>query len=91
MENSCQNVYLFARYFGTGVIVATAFVHLLDPAYKRIGPKTCVVESDIVLTTVFIIFLLDLAAEVYANTSTTCTRMKKLPMRSSATILLLLL
>lgn len=36
------SVYIFARYFGTGVIVATAFIHLLDPAYKRIGPKTCV-------------------------------------------------
>jgi len=30
-------VYLFARYFGAGVIVATAFVHLLDPAYGEIG------------------------------------------------------
>lgn len=72
-----QNVYLFARYFGTGVIVATAFVHLLDPAYNQIGPKTCVGESGywgeyswcagIVLTTVFVIFLLDVAAEVYVE------------------------
>jgi len=30
-------VYLFARYFGAGVIVATAFIHLLDPAYGEIG------------------------------------------------------
>jgi zinc transporter 1/2/3 len=30
-------VYLFARYFGAGVIVATAFIHLLDPAYSEIG------------------------------------------------------
>jgi zinc transporter 1/2/3 len=35
-------VYLFARYFGAGVIVATAFIHLLDPAYAEIGPETCV-------------------------------------------------
>ena len=35
-------VYLFARYFGAGVIVATAFIHLLDPAYGEIGPNTCV-------------------------------------------------
>lgn len=35
-------VYIFARYFGTGVITATAFVHLLDPAYSEIGPQTCV-------------------------------------------------
>lgn len=30
-------VYLFARYFGAGVIIATAFIHLLDPAYSEIG------------------------------------------------------
>ncbi|CEJ61711.1 Putative Fe2 /Zn2 regulated transporter [Penicillium brasilianum] len=70
-------VYIFARYFGTGVIVATAFIHLLDPAYKRIGPKTCVGVSGywgqyswcaaIVLATVMVIFLLDLAAEVYVE------------------------
>jgi zinc transporter 1/2/3 len=35
-------VYLFARYFGAGVIIATAFIHLLDPAYGEIGPATCV-------------------------------------------------
>ncbi|KAK1145059.1 hypothetical protein N8T08_004488 [Aspergillus melleus] len=71
------HVYLFARYFGTGVILATAFIHLLDPAYKRIGPKTCVGVSghwgdyswcaSIVLASVVIIFLLDLAAEVYVE------------------------
>ncbi|RAQ70599.1 zinc-regulated transporter 1 [Aspergillus flavus] len=70
-------VYLFTRYFGTGVIVATAFIHLLDPAYKRIGPKTCVGESGywgeyswcaaIVLGSVMVIFLMDLAAEVYVE------------------------
>ncbi|CAI7637927.1 unnamed protein product [Penicillium bialowiezense] len=72
-----ESVYVFARYFGTGVILATAFVHLLDPAYKRIGPKTCVGVSGywgeyswcaaIVLASVAIIFLLDLAAEVYVE------------------------
>ncbi|PYH91632.1 zinc-regulated transporter 1 [Aspergillus ellipticus CBS 707.79] len=71
------SVYVFARYFGTGVILATAFVHLLDPAYKRIGPKTCVGVSGywneyswcaaIVLGSVVLIFLLDLAAEVYVE------------------------
>ncbi|KAJ5131678.1 hypothetical protein N7448_005836 [Penicillium atrosanguineum] len=70
-------VYIFARYFGTGVIVATAFIHLLDPAYKRIGPKTCVGESGywaeyswcaaIVLASIVVIFLLDLAAEIYVE------------------------
>ncbi|KAL2813377.1 Zinc/iron permease [Aspergillus granulosus] len=72
-----HNVYIFARYFGTGVILATAFIHLLDPAYKRIGPKTCVGVSGywaeyswcaaIVLGSVVAIFLLDLAAEVYVE------------------------
>ena len=38
-------VYLFARYFGAGVIVATAFIHLLDPAYAEIGPLTCVGQT----------------------------------------------
>ncbi|KAL4889994.1 Zinc/iron permease [Aspergillus ambiguus] len=71
------HVYLFARYFGSGVIVATAFIHLLDPAYKRIGPDTCVGVSGhwgdyswcaaIVLASVTMIFLLDLAAEVYVE------------------------
>ncbi|GKZ81781.1 hypothetical protein CBS63078_7559 [Aspergillus niger] len=72
-----HNVYIFARYFGTGVILATAFIHLLDPAYKRIGPKTCVGVSGnwsiyswcagIVLASITLIFLLDLAAEVYVE------------------------
>ncbi|RDW68771.1 high-affinity Zn(2+) transporter ZRT1 [Aspergillus mulundensis] len=72
-----HSVYIFARYFGTGVILATAFIHLLDPAYKRIGPKTCVGVSGywgeyswcaaIVLAAVVGIFLLDLAAEVYVE------------------------
>ncbi|KAI9370162.1 Zinc/iron permease [Aspergillus egyptiacus] len=72
-----HNVYIFARYFGTGVILATAFIHLLDPAYKRIGPGTCVGSSGnwakyswcaaIVLASTVVIFLLDLAAEVYVE------------------------
>lgn len=71
------NVYLFARYFGTGVIVATAFIHLLDPAYGSIGPNTCVGASGhwgdypwcaaIVLASVVTIFLMDLAAEEYVE------------------------
>jgi solute carrier family 39 (zinc transporter), member 1/2/3 len=70
-------VYLFARYFGTGVILATAFVHLLDPAYSEIGPQSCVGLTGnwalyswppaIVLTSVVCIFLLDFAAELYVE------------------------
>jgi zinc transporter 1/2/3 len=70
-------VYLFARYFGAGVIVATAFIHLLDPAYSEIGPQTCVGMTGgwavyswcpaIVLTSVMIIFLFDFGAERYVE------------------------
>ncbi|KAK3639134.1 hypothetical protein LTR56_012683 [Elasticomyces elasticus] len=70
-------VYLFARYFGAGVIVATAFIHLLDPAYDEIGPATCVGMTGgwaefswppaIALTSCMIIFLMDFLAERYVE------------------------
>lgn len=70
-------VYIFARYFGAGVIVATAFIHLLDPAYGEIGPNTCVGMTGnwaqyswcpaIVLMSVMMIFLLDFGAERYVE------------------------
>jgi solute carrier family 39 (zinc transporter), member 1/2/3 len=70
-------VYLFARYFGAGVIIATAFIHLLDPAYAEIGPQTCVGMTGgwatyswppaIALTSVMLIFLLDFGAERYVE------------------------
>ncbi|KAG0651398.1 High-affinity zinc transport ZRT1 [Hyphodiscus hymeniophilus] len=70
-------VYLFARYFGAGVIVATAFIHLLDPAYGEIGPQTCVGMTGgwatyswvpaIVLISVLLIFLMDFGAERYVE------------------------
>lgn len=70
-------VYLFARYFGAGVIVATAFIHLLDPAYSEIGPQTCVGMTGnwasyawppaIMLVSVMLIFLMDFSAERYVE------------------------
>ena len=70
-------VYLFARYFGAGVIVATAFIHLLDPAYGEIGPNTCVGMTGnwaeyswppaIAMASVMIIFLLDFVAEWFVE------------------------
>ncbi|KAB8234208.1 high-affinity Zn(2+) transporter zrt1 [Aspergillus alliaceus] len=70
-------VYLFARYFGAGVIVATAFIHLLDPAYDEIGPASCVGMTGnwgdyswcpaIVLASLIAIFLLDFGAERYVE------------------------
>lgn len=69
--------YLFARYFGTGVIVATAFVHLMDPAYGEIGPNTCVGMTGnwasyswppaIILVSVFFIFLVDVISKVWVE------------------------
>jgi zinc transporter 1/2/3 len=70
-------IYLFARYFGAGVIIATAFIHLLDPAYDKIGPASCVGLSAgwseypwppaIAMTSVMLIFLLDFGAEWYVE------------------------
>uniref|UniRef100_A0A060TB99 ARAD1D26290p n=1 Tax=Blastobotrys adeninivorans TaxID=409370 RepID=A0A060TB99_BLAAD len=71
------SAYLFTRYFGSGVILATAFVHLLDPAYGKIGPDTCVgmtgnwskysFVAGIVLATLYGVFLLDLVSSVYVE------------------------
>ena len=70
-------VYLFARYFGAGVIIATAFIHLLDPAYEEIGPASCVGltggwasyswPAGIAMTSTMLIFLLDFGAEWYVE------------------------
>ncbi|KAK6340773.1 high-affinity Zn(2+) transporter zrt1 [Orbilia brochopaga] len=70
-------IYLFARYFGAGVIVATAFIHLLAPAYDAIGPATCVGMTGgwatyawppaFALVSVMVIFLVDVVAERYAE------------------------
>ncbi len=70
-------VYLFARYFGSGVILATAFIHLLDPAYSEIGPASCVGLTGgwagyswppaIALAAAMFTFLLDFAAEYYVQ------------------------
>jgi solute carrier family 39 (zinc transporter), member 1/2/3 len=72
-----EYVYIVARNFGTGVIVATAFVHLMDPAYGEIGPNTCVGMTGpwaiyswvpaIILVTIFFIFGLDLLSSVYVE------------------------
>lgn len=39
-----ENFYDFAKYFGSGVIIATAFVHLLQPAQEELGQK-CLLQS----------------------------------------------
>ncbi|KAF4447079.1 zinc-regulated transporter 1 [Fusarium austroafricanum] len=70
-------VYLFARYFGAGVIIATAFIHLLDPAYNEIGPASCVGMTGgwaeyswppaLALTSAMLVFLLDFGADYYVT------------------------
>ncbi|KAF7194535.1 Zinc-regulated transporter 1 [Pseudocercospora fuligena] len=70
-------VYLFARYFGAGVIIATAFIHLLDPAYDEIGPASCVGMTGgwaeyswppaLALTSGMFVFLMDFYAERYVE------------------------
>ncbi|KXT16352.1 hypothetical protein AC579_3758 [Pseudocercospora musae] len=66
--------FFFAKYFGSGVIVATAFIHLLSPAYEALsneclsGPIT---EYDwvagICLMTVFVLFFLELMTMRFAK------------------------
>lgn len=70
-------VYLTVRYFGAGVIIATAFIHLLDPAYGEIGPNTCVGMTGawagyswppaIAMTSAMCVFLLDFLVECYVQ------------------------
>lgn len=69
--------YLLARYFGSGVIIATAFIHLLDPAYAEIGPQTCVGMTGawanyswppaIAMTSAMCVFLLDFTVECHVQ------------------------
>lgn len=70
-------IYLFARSFGTGVIIATAYIHLMDPAYSAIGGFACVAQTGnwsiyswcpaIMLATVYLTFLVDLFSGVYVE------------------------
>ncbi|CEP63023.1 uncharacterized protein LALA0_S07e00650g [Lachancea lanzarotensis] len=72
-----RHVYYFARYFGTGVIIATAFIHLLDPAYDEIGGSSCVGGTGnwaiyswcpaFVLATVMMTFIVDLFSGIYVQ------------------------
>ncbi|EKV04429.1 Zinc/iron permease, fungal/plant [Penicillium digitatum] len=86
-------VYLFAKYFGAGVIIATAFIHLLDPAYGEIGPNTCVGMTGhwadyswcpaIVLASLMGVFLMDFGAERYVEVKYGVCRVDPEPMMAS--------
>ncbi|CAI7580766.1 unnamed protein product [Penicillium palitans] len=77
-------VYLFAKYFGAGVIIATAFIHLLDPAYGEIGHwadySWC---PAIVLASLMGVFLMDFGAERWVELKYGVCREDPEPMMST--------
>jgi solute carrier family 39 (zinc transporter), member 1/2/3 len=66
--------FFVAKYFGSGIIVATAFIHLLAPAHEALsnecltGPITeyAWVEG-IVMMTIFVLFFVELMVMRYAR------------------------
>ncbi|THH08542.1 hypothetical protein EW145_g2647 [Phellinidium pouzarii] len=62
-------VFEFAKYFGSGVIIATAFIHLLDPAVSELG-SPCLTGNwqvypwalALCMLSIFIIFFVELFA-----------------------------
>ncbi|KAH7126930.1 membrane zinc transporter [Dendryphion nanum] len=66
--------FFVAKYFGSGVIIATAFIHLLAPANESLGNEclTGVITKypwpeAIALMTVFLMFFLELMTMRYGN------------------------
>lgn len=66
-----KKAFFVAKYFGSGVIIATAFVHLLAPANEALGspcfPEDSVIAAyswpeGIALMTVFFMFFIELLA-----------------------------
>ncbi|KAI0703020.1 Zinc/iron permease [Cytidiella melzeri] len=64
-----RRVFDFAKYFGSGVIIATAFIHLLDPALDELGSPCLAPEwatypfaLAIAMFSIFFIFLTELVA-----------------------------
>ncbi|KAK7687619.1 hypothetical protein QCA50_008833 [Cerrena zonata] len=64
-----RGVFDFAKYFGSGVIIATAFIHLLDPALEALG-SPCLDPAwgnypyalAISLLSIFLIFIVEIVA-----------------------------
>ncbi|RDB23651.1 Zinc-regulated transporter 1 [Hypsizygus marmoreus] len=64
-----KGVFDFAKYFGSGVIIATSFIHLLAPALEALGSE-CLAPAwgdypyalALCLLSIFIIFLVELIA-----------------------------
>jgi zinc transporter 1/2/3 len=67
-------LFFVVKYFGSGVIVATAFIHLLAPANEALGHEclTGVIAAypwpeGIALMTIFVMFFLELMVMRYAT------------------------
>ncbi|KAJ8694704.1 hypothetical protein PTI98_007356 [Pleurotus ostreatus] len=64
-----KSMFDFAKYFGSGVIIATAFIHLLDPALEALGSE-CLAPGwseypyalALCLLSIFMIFIVELVA-----------------------------
>jgi len=64
-----KNIFDFAKYFGSGVIIATAFIHLLSPAIDELG-SPCLAPGwaeypfalAFCLLSIFSIFVIELVA-----------------------------
>jgi zinc transporter 1/2/3 len=65
--------FFIAKYFGSGVIIATAFIHLLAPAHEALG-SPCLQDypiaeypwvEGIALMTIFSMFFIELMANRY--------------------------
>ncbi|GJE91535.1 ZIP-like iron-zinc transporter [Phanerochaete sordida] len=64
-----QNVFDFAKFFGSGVIIATAFIHLLDPALDELS-SPCLSPAwleypyalALVMMSIFTMFIVELVA-----------------------------
>ncbi|KZT72026.1 ZIP zinc/iron transport family [Daedalea quercina L-15889] len=64
-----ETAFRVAKYFGSGVIIATAFIHLLDPATQELG-SPCLAAGwqdypyamAICLGSIFMIFIVELIA-----------------------------
>ncbi|KAL4252037.1 ZIP transporter family protein [Abortiporus biennis] len=68
-ERMPKALFDFVKYFGSGVIIATAFIHLLDPALEELG-SPCLSEKwseypyalAICLGSIFMIFIVEIVA-----------------------------
>jgi zinc transporter 1/2/3 len=69
-----ESLFFIAKYFGSGVIIATAFIHLLAPANEALGNEclTGVITEypwpeGIALMTIFLMFFLELMTMRFGN------------------------